>query len=1215
MARKLISGLVVFMLLFTISPSVKALAKPDNFDNWAKAAINWGKASIGERYYDSEYTYCLRHTCACFRLRDSHKMVDNTGSGYYYAKDLEDELKAQNKVYNKEYDGWKNAPPGSMLFFRKMHDLGHIVLYLGNGKIIDGGLREPVKEVDINSGSYRKNYSGWAYPIENWRPSSEKIDKWANTNSNPSQNINACSIEVARYQTLDESRYENVLQFILDYFNKDEFVNISFNNGSIIFKDKNGNFKSEFKDPFTGIKKKLTLHYKDSNNQKYVNEFSEKEVINLTKTCKTNPDNCNLPAPYNLSPNNGTEVSVGTRLTWSKVDKKDNNYTLEFYNSNHNPHGDKKFPQGEDFTIQNDQNFSNNQKYYWRVAANCSGNKASENFSEERWFIFKEKTNEGNNCKAPELYYPLNHSTFSKPFTFKWEIVKDVSKYQLSIYNDEKSLVESFETSLTDGHSAYFTISDSLLLPNKKYYWEVASMCNNRKLEYSILQDFTVKEDQPLPKAPELLKPKDKAVYDLNVTFWSAIRGMSAKYPDNEDRSNISFRFELEIIEKGIYDSSSWQKDWQSNNMQEWLSPKAKDIFNQLMNTDPLPNVDLTFKWRVTAKNDKTGKEASSNYWTFRLYNKVTCNAPRLLRPENGETITLPYTFRWESALGAKYYRLNLFNENGNLVDRYNDTSQTSYYISSLSAGKSYYWSVTSICEDGNEKESGKVYFTVKKDDTCSLPAPILQSPSDRYEVSLPFQLRWESVANRKSYKLRIYGPNHNLLFEKTTDTESYSFDSIGSFNYGYGQYFWSVATNCSNGVAGRESEKRSFIIIEMKKPSKSPTLVYPPENSTDIPVNVTLKWEAYDGTFITYWIHVSGKLSNGGKHYFYGNKPSEHFKQNYITLPDNLLLPGEKYHWSVYATHNNNDNSTFYSYPFWYFTTIKEGSSSCDVPTPIEPSGRISTTQPRFDWYTVKNVEYYQLELDGEVVTIKDRNGNALNPPVRFSGNFEEGRHSWRVRSVCKNGTSSWSQALYFTVDSGQGGGDNLKPTLLEPKNNATDVSTKPTFKWTKTSDPYYCVYVYDDDGNRVFDSGAITTTSVKISDNGSLYGGSTYKWVLFYRDANGEWATAGANAFRTEGFRTWTTASSFYAQILHTIHTNINNFTRDKASGAEFYRLQIYDENQRKIPAYSSKSHYWSAAPMYNNIEKYYFSVNDRFSMRRYISTPRLIKIGWNR
>jgi hypothetical protein len=70
----------------------------------------------------------------------------------------------------------------------------------------------------------------------------------------------------------------------------------------------------------------------------------------------------------------------------------------------------------------------------------------------------------------------------------------------------------------------------------------------------------------------------------------------------------------------------------------------------------------------------------------------------------------------------------------------------------------------------------------------------------------------------------------------------------------------------------------------------------------------------------------------------------------------------------------------------------------------------------------------------------LKDKNGKALNPPIYFGTAFENGRYKWRVRTICKNGTSGWSKYLEFIVDA-DGGGQGCKlpaPTLLSPSDNA---------------------------------------------------------------------------------------------------------------------------------------------------------------------------------
>lgn len=98
--------------------------------------------------------------------------------------------------------------------------------------------------------------------------------------------------------------------------------------------------------------------------------------------------------------------------------------------------------------------------------------------------------------------------------------------------------------------------------------------------------------------------------------------------------------------------------------------------------------------------------------------NNLTDNAIRLFPAENSSIHTLSFTFRWNPVKSAVQYRVNVFDESGNMVMN-KMSADTVLHVATatfLQPGKTYLWRVEAFYPDGRS-ESSSVYsfkFTPK---------------------------------------------------------------------------------------------------------------------------------------------------------------------------------------------------------------------------------------------------------------------------------------------------------------------------------------------------------------------------------------------------------------------------------------------------------------------------------------------------------------------
>jgi hypothetical protein len=184
------------------------------------------------------------------------------------------------------------------------------------------------------------------------------------------------------------------------------------------------------------------------------------------------------------------------------------------------------------------------------------------------------------------------------------------------------------------------------------------------------------------------------------------------------------------------------------------------------------------------------------------------CKTTRLADPENHKTIPLPYTFTWDRVEGVSKYRLNIYNASQGYLFSYPDTSDTSYVVSGLEAGKQYNWSVTSVC-GSNPPVSGIQDFYVSSSSgggggDCKTTR--LVDPENSKPIPLPYTFKWERVEGVSSYRINIFNASQGLLFSHDTNDTSYVISGLDAGK----QYNWSVTSLCGTP---KESGRQDFYV------------------------------------------------------------------------------------------------------------------------------------------------------------------------------------------------------------------------------------------------------------------------------------------------------------------------------------------------------------------------------------------------------------------
>lgn len=109
-------------------------------------------------------------------------------------------------------------------------------------------------------------------------------------------------------------------------------------------------------------------------------------------------------------------------------------------------------------------------------------------------------------------------------------------------------------------------------------------------------------------------------------------------------------------------------------------------------------NTGTTYHWRVRARG-AIGQSAWSGAWTFTTQGGIQLGVPMLSEPADKATdVPLTVTLRWEPAIGAEWYRVQIADNDAfsaPLVDEMQVT-ETSYTAQGLAVGRTYHWRVRS---------------------------------------------------------------------------------------------------------------------------------------------------------------------------------------------------------------------------------------------------------------------------------------------------------------------------------------------------------------------------------------------------------------------------------------------------------------------------------------------------------------------------------------
>ncbi len=629
-----------------------------------------------------------------------------------------------------------------------------------------------------------------------------------------------------------------------------------------------------------------------------------------------------------------------------------------------------------------------NVQYYWRVIAVVNSNPLVIDSSDIWTFTTMPYPPQTLSPTSNSICNPLN-------VNFRWSSVNEAQTYRVQISNTEWFLTIIKDTVVSSTQA-------TIKVPNydTKYYWRVAATTNyGCTTYYSIVDSFKTNREPPT-----LLNPVDSA-----SSIWGAIN-FAWNVPTNANSYNlqISTSPDFSIV---LYDEITSNKN-----------------FTQVIN-----DYNTRFYWRVKA----VYPDCETDFSKVRTF--LTAYAPpqNLYPLRDTQCISNQVNFQWDNVSGAGKYRLQVspgmeFNSDSLVLDTLITTRTFTYYFG---ASLQYYsWRVRA--EDATNV--GLWSDTMRFQTTFAPPKHI--NPTDGSETSKTVVLKWTRDIIGSTFSLQVSDTNNfNLYSHRIFDLNGLTADSIvltlPNFNK---VYYWRV--KASDAYCTSDWSKPTSFLVKLQKP----TLVFPSDGATKMPLKVTFEWIKPEGAQTYQFVIATDPLFN--------DVVDGRFGLNLNTVTISGLEPSTKYYWRVRAI--NSEDTSRWSVTF-SFTT---GPNPLEIPTPILPynNSDFQPTTLRLVWSSVPSALYYQLQVSRDIQfsTVDYDIKNIEDTTYLLVDLNTSTEYFWRVMAYNDSSSSAWSSVWRFRTVPPAPVGPVL---LILPQNETVGVNTSLSLIWNVVQYAYY--------------------------------------------------------------------------------------------------------------------------------------------------------------
>ncbi len=526
-----------------------------------------------------------------------------------------------------------------------------------------------------------------------------------------------------------------------------------------------------------------------------------------------------------------------------------------------------------------------------------------------------------------------------------------------------------------------------------------------------------------------------------------------------------------------------------------------------------------------------------------------TLGTPSLNSPANGATNQpTTVTLSWTGVSLATSYGVQVSTNNAfsSLVA---DQQQggTSYTVSGLSNGTTYYWRVRASTVLLVGGWSSTYSFTTASGVTPPA-APTLVSPSNgATDQPTSIVMSWNASAGASRYWLQVATDQSFttiVVGDSTIASTSHQVNYLSAST----TYYWRVMAINGAGVSAASSVWDFTTASSQISPPSTPSLLSPANGASGEPAELTLSWQT----------------ASNADHYYLQVATDETFSNivfsdyTIVGTSENVdsLVKSTTYYWHVSAVNTGGQSSWSST---WTFAT-GAGITVPEAPLLVSPSNGAENEPDTltFDWHVSSGAAYYRLQISsaGSFTNLFFDDSTLTDTLEPVSGFNPGATYYWRVSAKNSAGMSSWSSTWYFSARSP--GSVPPAPVLLSPLDGATSLPLVDSLEWNTSQGARS--YRVELSRSSAFDSQLLTDTVVSVTSlsTGPLVSGTTYYWRVNAENNLGSSGWSSVWKFTTSVTQPATPVLLTPANGTIDLPTTVV-FTWNEVQGAVKYDLQV--------------------------------------------------------
>ncbi len=537
-------------------------------------------------------------------------------------------------------------------------------------------------------------------------------------------------------------------------------------------------------------------------------------------------------------------------------------------------------------------------KYYWRVTPYYIVN--SIGYAEASP-VYSFEIEEREALTEPALSLPADAAKIvlgdtEQNVIFSWKSDVKAADYsiQLSDNSDFTSVRQTIKSANTT-IGEHYTIKT---LPEGTYYWRVMRNSEEDRESgndhaLSVVRSFTVA----------------KYVPGINKLSWPP-DGYSVEH-DQLARLNFSWKLASEYKAAGL---------------ESVLQIAKSDAFNNILVTQKLSTPEFSgaslisgnYYWRVGVIKDGA-ETAFSEPNNLKVLNPM--QAPKITQPEEAAKLVVAYSepvsFTWQPVSGADYYKLSVYDSEGNLIkNEKTPGARASLELpvavtSPSEAANPLYTKYRTVIQafaketeisSSRYSEESEVSFEVRRPLPVTLLSPVNNQSFDGLAaLRTPVQLVWKSGDTTTRTVLTLQKQNTNGSW-RTVRTMENPKTSVSLSRLTEGRYRWNVSASGEKGIA-LDSSSETFVIRPV--PMLENAGLSEPSNNLKMDAaylkshrNISFKWKKVNGA-TDYDFAIYQVLDNGTfKRVYAQNK----VKQTEVRVKDLSIFDVGTFEWRVTA-------------------------------------------------------------------------------------------------------------------------------------------------------------------------------------------------------------------------------------------------------------------------------------------------------------------------